>query len=567
MERLTEESGETLDSVIEENFAKVGEISTVAVARWMAGEGAEAARETGMESWRIFGQLAAQRTAPLNEVTKRCLRWRDAAHEVLSELAVDLGLSERALDHAIAMVQRSFDVTLVRMCQSFEAERRQVHDELAHMATHDSLTGLPNRTLILDRAEQMIRRGRRLQKGVAALFIDIDNFKGINDTFGHRVGDELLRAVAARLEAVLRESDALGRLGGDEFVVVVEELTFDVGPELLAERLIEALSEPFELPGAEDMALGVTVSIGIAAGDRQTGEELVRDADIAMYQAKRDGKSRFVLFERGMQEELRNRVALEMDLREALTREQLFLVYQPAFDLDSMEPVTMEALLRWRHPSRGTLAPGEFVPVLEESGQIVEVGRWVLDEACRQVAEWRSQGMSVGVSVNVATPQLESDDFVEEVGRAIDRAGIEPEVLTLEITESSIMTNVSENERRLEQLKELGVRLAIDDFGTGYSSLAYLQRFPVDTLKIDRSFVSRLRNGPEGANLIRTVVQLGEALSVVTLAEGIERPEDLQLLREERCDAGQGFLFMRPMVASECTRYLRRAAAEGAGVS
>src|SRR5665213_2690501 len=270
-----------LDPVVEERFTRVGTVSTVAVARWMAGEGPEVAREVGQESWQIFAQLASQRAAPLNEVTKRCLRWCDSAAEVLRSCAVELELPAHVSMHALAMLQRSLNVTLVRMCESFESERQRAEEELAHrqrelafLATHDSLTGLPNRTLILDRVEQLMKRARRNQNPIAALFVDLDNFKAINDSFGHSVGDELLRAVAARLSAVVRESDAVGRLGGDEFVVITGELSLDSGPALLAERLLEALSQPFKLAGAEETQLKVTASIGIACGLRDSAGEL-----------------------------------------------------------------------------------------------------------------------------------------------------------------------------------------------------------------------------------------------------------------------------------------------------
>jgi diguanylate cyclase (GGDEF)-like protein len=561
--RRNEESAVVLEPIVEESFVKVGTVSTVAFARWMAGEGAEVAREVGHESWNIFGQLAAQRAAPLNEVTKRCLRWRDAAADAIGEIGVQLELSETTLYRALSMLQRSLDVTLVRMCQSFEVERRRAHEELhrrqeelAFMATHDALTGLPNRTLILDRVEQMIVRARRNQTPVAALFVDLDNFKHINDTLGHSVGDQLLRAVAARLEAVVRDIDALGRLGGDEFVVVAEGMSLAAGPELIAERLLGALKQPFKLKGAENTRLVVTASVGVAMGDRATAEELLRDADIAMYRAKWDGKNGYVVFESGMQDAVQSRMELEMDLRDAFDKDEFFMVYQPTFDLREMVPTGMEALIRWRHPTRGIVQPDDFVPLLEETGLIVDVGRWVLREACRQGAEWREAGRRVGIAVNVAARQLDRDEFVEEVREALSDSGLAPEQLTIEITETTIMANAEETAGRLASIKEIGVRVAIDDFGTGYSSLAYLQRFPVDALKIDRSFISKMSNDAEGETLIRTLVQLGKSLSIETLAEGIEQAQELSLLREESCDTGQGFLFARPLDLDECETFL-----------
>jgi diguanylate cyclase (GGDEF)-like protein len=568
MMRRSRESGVTLEPLVEDSFAKVGAVSTVAVARWMAGESPAVAREVGMESWKIFGHLAAQRAAPLNEVTKRCLRWRDAAKDTLGELTAELGLPAPVLERAVAMLQRSLDVTLVRVCQSFEAERKRAQEELdkhqeelAFMATHDALTGLPNRTLILDRLEQMLMRARRNQTPVAALFIDLDNFKDINDTLGHRVGDQLLRAVALRLESVLREIDALGRLAGDEFVVVAEGMQLAAGPELIAERLLEALKQPFEVEAAKGTRLVVTASVGVAMDDRATPEELLRDADIAMYKAKWEGKNRFVVFQSGMQDAVQNRMELEMDLRDALENGEFFLVYQPTFDLRQMTPTGMEALLRWRHPERGVMQPDDFVPLLEDTGLIIEAGGWVLQEACRQAAEWHRAGHQVGIAVNVAARQLEREEFVAELSAALDAAGLPPGELTIEITESTIMSTAEEMARRLARIKALGVRVAIDDFGTGYSSLAYLQRFPVDALKIDRSFIARLREGREGETLIRTLIQLGESLSIETLAEGIEHARELALLREEHCDGGQGFLFARPLDGDACERFLRETAA------
>jgi diguanylate cyclase (GGDEF)-like protein len=334
--RRTGLAGPELEPVVDESFVRVGTVSTIAVARWMAGEGAEVAREVGQESWSIFGQLAAQRAAPLNEVTKRCLRWRDAAAEVLGEIVEELSLPESVLVRAHAMLQRSLDVTLVRMCQSFEAERQRSREELARrqeelafMATHDALTGLPNRTLILDRVEQMLVRARRNQTPVAVLFVDLDNFKGINDTLGHGAGDELLRAVAWRLRDVVRDVDVLGRLGGDEFVVVAEGISPTADSEPIAERLLEALKQPFELRfgSAERVRLAVTASVGVAIGERATAEELLRDADIAMYRAKWEGKNGYVVFEPGMEDAVQSSI-----LREAYDNEEL-LVCQPTFEV------------------------------------------------------------------------------------------------------------------------------------------------------------------------------------------------------------------------------------------
>ena len=558
MMKLSAASSRTLDKVVEDSFEDVGTVSTVAVARWMAGEGEAVAREVGQESWRIFAQLASQREAALNEVTKRCLRWRDCALQILDESAADLEIGAATLDEARAMVQRSLDVTLVRMCQSFEDERQRAHEELTSrekelvfLATHDALTGLPNRTLILDRIEQTLTRARHNSEPVAALFVDLDNFKAINDSLGHGVGDELLCAVAQRLEGVIRETDALGRLGGDEFVVVADGLSLAAGPELIAERLLEAFNEPFALGEDGETRVHAKASVGIATGIRPTAEELLRDADIAMYRAKWGGKSRYLVFESGMEDEVQSRLETEMDLQGALGNEEFFLVYQPTFDLNTMTPTGVEALLRWRRPGRGVVQPEEFIPLLEETKMIVDVGAWVLTEACREAAKWQQEGRPIGLSVNVSALQLDTDALLDHVIEALNASGLAAELLTVEITETTLMSNAAETARRLNELKAIGVKIAVDDFGTGYSSLAHLRQFPVDELKIDRSFVSQLSEGGEGEILLHTLVQLGKALEIETTAEGIERPQDLSLIRAKECDGGQGFLFTRPLSAQD----------------
>ncbi len=535
-------------------------------------------RKARREAGHIFGQLAAQRAAPLNEVSKRGMYWRDAVSEVLRESAAELGVSSQALSHALAVVQFGLDVSLLRMCENSETERQRTdeelerrqeelerrQEELAFMATHDALTGLPNRTLILDRSRQMLMRARRHKTPVAVLFVGLDNFKSINETYSRSAGDELLRAVAERLDGAVRDTDALGRLGGDEFVVIAEELSPTEGPELIAERLREALKEPFRLAGEHDARVSVTASIGIATVARSSAEEFLHDADIAMHQAKWDGKNRFAVFASGMKDAVQSRMELEMDLRDALSNDEFFLVYQPTFKLSDLSPTGVEALIRWRHPSRDVVQPNDFIPVLEETGLIIEVGKWVLDEACRQGAIWREVGHLIGMAVNVSARQLDSDEFVDDVRNALSESGLDASALTLEITETTLMRNVEEAARRLTAIRELGVRIAIDDFGTGYSSLAHLQQFPVDALKIDRSFISRQTENPEGESLIHTLVQLGKALSIETLAEGVEQPQELSMLQREHCDSGQGFLFARPLDADAAETFLQTWAEIGA---
>jgi diguanylate cyclase (GGDEF)-like protein len=557
-------SGPALDAVVRESFERIGRSSTIAVAQWLAGGDPEDGLDAGREAWQTYGQLAAKSATPLNEVTRRCLHWRDAVAEVLRESAADMGISPAAVAQALSMLQRTLDVTLVRTCEAFDQERARTEeelarrqDELAFMATHDQLTGLPNRTLIVDRGEQMLGRARRLRTSVAVLVIDVDNFTAINDTLGHVAGDELLQAIAARLDGVVRGSDALGRIGVDEFVVLAEEVSHGGGAELIAERLQEALKAPFVLAGSEHAALTVTASIGVATGEHASVEDFLRDADIAMHRAKWDGKNRHVVFECAMQDVVQSRMELEMDLRGALARNEFFLLYQPTFDLNAMAPTGVETLIRWRRPSQGIVQPNDFIPLLEETGLIVEVGKWVLEQACRQCARWRDGGHPIGVAVNVSGRQLDTDQFISDVRHAISQSELDAAALTLEITETTLMHNPEETARRLGAIKDLGVRIAIDDFGTGYSSFAHLQRFPVDRLKIDRSFICQLAEHPEGETLLRTLVQLGKALSMETVAEGIELQNQLALLREEQCDGGQGFLFARPLSVDATETFLR----------
>jgi diguanylate cyclase (GGDEF)-like protein len=453
------------------------------------------------------------------------------------------------------------------LARSREHALGMVHEktgQLRHQALHDALTGLPNRALALDRAEQMLARARREHLPVAALYLDIDGFKQVNDTFGHAIGDALLRTVASRLTSVIRDGDTAARLGGDEFVILLDGSTLDIDPEVVAERLREVLGQPYDLSQEIGRELSVTASIGIAIGERASADDLLRDADLALYAAKAAGKDSYVLFESRMQTAAGERLALEMDLSKALERSELHLLYQPTFELSSERVIGVEALIRWCHPTRGVVSPEEFIPIAEESGLIVPIGRWVLEEACRQVALWHRQGFEIGVAVNVSACQLDDDSLIEDVRRTLEASGLDPAVLTLEITETALMRDAKATAGRLVLLKQLGVLIAIDDFGTGYSSLAYLRQFPADVLKIDRSFVTGIATSDESAALIHTLVQLGKALHIETLAEGIEDQAQLETLQREHCDHGQGFLFSRPLEVEALEEFLETSALHGA---
>jgi diguanylate cyclase (GGDEF)-like protein len=411
---------------------------------------------------------------------------------------------------------------------------------------HDALTDLPNRALIMDRIEQLLARSRRNRTTGAALFIDLDDFKNVNDSLGHEAGDRLLVAVTARLTSTLRDADTIGRMGGDEFVVLIDDAKLDVTPELVAQRLLDVMRQPFELEGVT-MPLMVNTSVGIAIGDRPTGGELLRDADVALYHAKRAGKNRYEVYFPELQTEINRHMEFEFELRSALVNAQFRLAYQPIYNLDDLSVVGVEALLRWEHPTLGNIEPNEFIPILEQTGQIHDVGRWVLRQACEQTAVWHARGDILDVSVNVSARQLDDDAIIENIREALEVSGLHGTSLIIEVTETALMQNVPATARRLTAIKEIGVRIAVDDFGTGYSSLAYLRQFPVDSIKIDREFTQAIRTSPESKALIGTLVQLGKDLGLSTLAEGVETPGELDILRHEHVNEAQGFLLSRPL--------------------
>jgi diguanylate cyclase (GGDEF)-like protein/PAS domain S-box-containing protein len=415
------------------------------------------------------------------------------------------------------------------------SERKALEEQLRQLAFHDPLTLLANRNLFRDRVQHALTLAQRGHHQVAVMFLDLDNFKNINDSLGHDAGDRLLQAVAQRLVKSTRFSDTVARLGGDEFAILLEGIATITEVETLAAALIAGLDQPFALSATE---VRVSASIGVAFSTFEAGAEaLLSKADIAMYHAKAAGKSRFVTFQPQMQELLHERLRLEADIGRALVNEEFFVEYQPIVDLGTRSLLGVEALVRWRHPELGVLMPGRFIQVAEECGQIVKLGRWVLKRACSELRAW------LRVAVNISGRHLQHGDLVEDVAQALRESGLEPGNLVIELTESTIMHNTEANLGRLRQLKALGVRLAIDDFGTGYSSLSYLHRFPIDILKIDHSFVNRLTNTYNGPELARAVITLGDTLGLDTVAEGIELEPQVAALLSLGCVAGQGFLF------------------------
>jgi diguanylate cyclase (GGDEF)-like protein/PAS domain S-box-containing protein len=484
---------------------------------------------------------------------------RDRLQALLTDLAastggqvgpVELAIERGTIRHVLESVGSNLtaDPAVSGLALNFRdiSERKALEEQLRQQAFHDPLTLLANRTLFKDRVQHALTLTQRSSRTVAVLFLDLDNFKTINDSLGHDAGDRLLQAVAQRIVKNTRPSDTVARLGGDEFAILLERVASPAEVEAVAASLIDTLGQPFVLNAVE---VRVAASIGVAFSTATTGaESLLGNADIAMYHAKAAGKNRHALFEPQMQDVLQERMRLEADIGRALDQQEFFLEYQPIVDLGTGSLLGVEALVRWRHPEAGVLMPSRFIPVAEECGQIVRLGRWVLLEACRALHAWRTRvagGSGLRVSVNISGRHLQHGELLQDVARALEQSRLEPQNLVIELTESTIMYNTDATLKHLEQLKALGVRLAIDDFGTGYSSLSYLHRFPIDILKIDRSFVSRLTNSENGPELARAVITLGETLGLDTVAEGIELEPQVSALLELGCVAGQGFLFAK----------------------
>jgi diguanylate cyclase (GGDEF)-like protein len=451
------------------------------------------------------------------------------------------GAISAAYGHAVDIAAKQ---RLLTELEGKVSELRATERKLSHQALHDPLTGLPNRTFFLERLERALERHG--QQDTAVLFVDLDGFKLINDSFGHATGDALLIDAAERIKDSLRAEDSAARLGGDEFAVMCTSSSSAATAERVAGRLITALSAPFWIGGRE---LFITASVGIATG-AGSADALLRDADVAMYHAKTTGKHRYTTFSPEMLGDLSTRIALEAAVPEALAQGQFVLHYQPIVDLRDQRATGAEALLRWQHPVRGLLSPALFIPLLEETGQIKAVGRWALGEACRQMAAWHAELGDCPpqyVSVNLSAHQLADKDIVPEVRAALDEAGLAPERLVLELTETAIMGDIDLSAGRLAALKELGVRIAIDDFGTAYSSLHYLQKLPVDVLKIAKPFIDGLGEAEEAAIVPRAIFELGHRLRLDMVAEGIEHSQQLERLHDLGCPHGQGFLFSRPV--------------------
>ncbi|CAG2150004.1 EAL domain-containing protein [Cupriavidus numazuensis] len=433
-------------------------------------------------------------------------------------------------------------------------QRRMDEERLNHLAMHDALTSLPNRTLFSERLKQAIARAKRAARRVAVMFIDLDRFKLINDTMGHGVGDEALKIIARRLRDAIRESDTVARLGGDEFTVIIEDIEDIRHVAQIAQALLNVVGQPIDANGR---TVFVTPSIGISIypDDGTDRKQLLMQADRAMYEAKEEGKNNFRFFAAQMTSSSMERMTLETELRNALAADEFRLHYQPVFDLRSGVIVSVEALLRWQHPTRGLLAPGAFITTAEESALIVPIGAWVLREACRQARAWMDEGFEFGrIAVNLSGRQCRHEQFLHDLTAILSDAGLPPSRLQLELVESMAMTGHGVTESLLGELAQRGVSLAIDDFGTGYSSFTYLQTLPVDTLKVDRSFLAGIDEHRRDGTILRAMVAMAHSLGLTVVAEGVENAEQVEFLREIGCDRGQGFLLARPVPAEQLRR-------------
>jgi diguanylate cyclase (GGDEF)-like protein len=438
-----------------------------------------------------------------------------------------------------------------------DAEKKQAEERIKYLATHDVLTGLPNRASFNQLLDLSIKSARRNDRKCAVLFIDLDRFKVIKDSLGHAAGDALLIEVSHRLRRCVRESDVVVRLGGDEFIVMLNEVADNEQTATVAQKVLAAISPAFTLAGQE---CHTTASIGIAMfpADGADVETLTKNADLAMYLAKEDGKNDFRFFTEGVKTQSIERLMLEASLRHALERKQFSLHYQPKVDLATGQITGVEALLRWTHPDLGMLPPMQFIPLAEEIGLIVPIGRWVLREACAQNMAWQRQGLrAVSMAVNLSPRQFVDENLLHDIDGALVASGMPPEFLQLEVTESMVMQNVPRAIKLLDAIQSRGIRLAIDDFGTGYSSMSLMKQFPIDTIKIDRSFVRDLPNDSEDKAIAQAIISMGKALGMTVVAEGVETTEQETFLRNHACDEMQGFLFSKPVPPEQMSDLLR----------
>jgi len=471
-------------------------------------------------------------------------------------LAFAIALSAIAV-LSVTTILLVYDSHLESRTRKHNQQLEHANAQLEHAATHDSLTGLPNRLLLADRLSQATAQGERYSRSFAVLVVDLDRFKSINDSLGHIAGDELLREVSRRLMGLLRKTDTLARLGGDEFVLVINEISDPHGAENVASKLLASLAAPVLLSGIE-VQISASIGISVFPADGVDADTLLKHADAAMYHAKKNGRNAFQFFAPMMNVSARERLELESGLRRALAQGEFELHYQPKVDVGTGRIDSAEALIRWRHPKRGLTAPSGFIPIAEETGLIVPIGEWVLREACLQARAWQTLGgRPLRIAVNLSAQQFKQKSLISTVREALAGAGLEPDYLELELTESAVMQDAESSIQVLRQLSGLGVRIAVDDFGTGYSSLSYLRRLPLDKLKIDRSFIREVAASRDDAEIVRAIISLAHSLHLKVIAEGVETEEQLSFLRRLGCDQYQGFHCSPPVPAEDFERLMR----------
>jgi diguanylate cyclase (GGDEF)-like protein/PAS domain S-box-containing protein len=507
----------------------------------------------------VIGKCIYQLVSPENQSAFMSLNERvfSGESETLEFEIVGLKGTHRWLEtHAVPFRNTKGEI-IAHMSNTRDiTERKQTEERLSYLANYDLLTGLPNRILLFDRLEQAIPRVRWQKRLVAVLFLDLDNFKQINDTLGHNTGDLLLKAVGERLTRFVRQGDTVARLGGDEFVLVLADLAKAEDVPQIAQKILDGLSKPFDLEGVE-IFTGASIGITLDPTDGEDPETLLKNADAAMYKAKEQGRNHYQFYSSSMNIKILERLSIETDLHHALEREEFLLHYQPQVDLHSGQIIGMEALIRWNKSGSEMISPAKFIPVAEETGLILPIGEWVLRVACAQCNAWTEEGLSpVFMAVNLSARQFQQQNVVEMVNRILNETGLKPNYLELELTESILMKREDVTNKTLHKLNAMGVRLSIDDFGTGYSSLSYLKRFPIDKLKIDQSFIQDVVSDPDNAAIVAAIITLGHSLGLKVIAEAVETREQLEFLRSIECDEMQGYLFSRPLTSDQATKVL-----------
>jgi diguanylate cyclase (GGDEF)-like protein len=537
---------------VEEDVSRAAIRGTLAVADSLLTGEVHTSRQVGDFGWSADSPLASG-FVPLSQVTTIYVNTRRAIAQVMHEVMRDLVTPPQVRAQCETVIHLVFDMAIVRMAKRFELVRHQLEEALAenqarleHQSLHDPLTGLANRVLLLDRLEHAVNASARRPSRPAVLFMDLDYFKAVNDASGHSAGDQLLAEVAERLQTVVRPNDTVARLGGDEFVLLCDDLADPLEEAMVvARRIVSCLEPAFNIAGRE---VFVAASIGIApSGPGNNAEELMARADQAMYRAKKLGRSRIEVYDPAVDHLVTRHAELSTALHHALSDNQLHVAYQPVVKLGARQLVAREALLRWNHPKYGIVPPSEFIPLAEETGLIIEIGRWVLHQACLDCAHWQEQeDAHVAVAVNVSGRQLESTGFEQDVATSLGEAGLEPSALTLEVTETLLMTGRAEARAVLERVRATGVQIAVDDFGTGYSSLSWLARLPLDIMKVDRSFIASLGLVERESAIVEAMIHLAHTLGFTVVAEGVETDAQLCRLTDLGCDGAQGYLLGYP---------------------